>query len=510
VTDATDDRVRSVAIQALAIDGRKNQPNLAAVQDVLRTAARKDESLANRVLAVRSGGGSADVPLQDQPLPVSAALLESLEGLPPPTLARASRHNDPYVAHAAVMALARRSAQAGKSASPLAQLLAAKRNRVERPGVTAPALASSLASDDADVLFTAVKWIADDKLVEHRGAIARLLDRPRLDFQTFLAATSALGRLDGHKPQDRPAAKVLIDKITDDKANSTLRRFALQLIDPKSPALKLDHLKNVANHPEAELRIAAIRTLASRPLTGQADAASLQLLADIADAPNRPAAERAFAVNGLALVAETQQDRLVRLALENDVLVRDAALRALVGVELKEKHERQLDKLAQRDASTIVLDRPGDPTAGNSAGDASAGRHVFFDVKIAKCARCHAIDGRGQQVGPDLSAISARIAAAGEHGRKWLLETILQPSKDMAPHFTPWQIVTTDGRTLLGLPRRKGGKRETYLGIDGREFAVQKADIEFHQESQTSIMPEGLLDELTRKELNDLIAFILE
>jgi translation initiation factor IF-2 len=27
----------------------------------------------------------------------------------------------------------------------------------------------------------------------------------------------------------------------------------------------------------------------------------------------------------------------------------------------------------------------------------------------------------------------------------------------MAPQYTPWQIVTTDGRTLVGLPRRKGG-----------------------------------------------------
>ena len=38
-----------------------------------------------------------------------------------------------------------------------------------------------------------------------------------------------------------------------------------------------------------------------------------------------------------------------------------------------------------------------------------------------------------------------RVASEGVD---WLLETILQPSKDMAPQYTPWQIVTTDGKTL--------------------------------------------------------------
>lgn len=116
------------------------------------------------------------------------------------------------------------------------------------------------------------------------------------------------------------------------------------------------------------------------------------------------------------------------------------------------------------------------------------------------------MDGRGSAVGPDLSKIRQRIASEGV---EWLLETILQPSKQMAPQYTPWQIVTTDGKTLVGLPRRKGGNQEAYLGMDGKEFSVKKPDIEFHREMSTSIMPEGLLQNLTKQELNDLFAFIL-
>ena len=77
-----------------------------------------------------------------------------------------------------------------------------------------------------------------------------------------------------------------------------------------------------------------------------------------------------------------------------------------------------------------------------------------------------------------------------------MLETILQPSKHMAPQYTPWQIVTNDGKQLVGLPRRKGGNAEAYLGLDGKEFIVKKPDIEFHREMPKSVMPDGLLQNL--------------
>ena len=63
---------------------------------------------------------------------------------------------------------------------------------------------------------------------------------------------------------------------------------------------------------------------------------------------------------------------------------------------------------------------------------------------------------------------------------------------------------------MTGLPRRKGGNQEAYLGIDGKEFTVKKPDIEFHKESDTSLMPKDLLLNLTDQELRDLFAFLLQ
>ena len=142
-------------------------------------------------------------------------------------------------------------------------------------------------------------------------------------------------------------------------------------------------------------------------------------------------------------------------------------------------------------------------------GDASRGERVFFHPKITACGKCHEVRGRGTRVGPSLSMIHARLRVLGDDGRRWLLETILQPSREMAPQYTPWLIQTSDGKTWTGLPLRKGGSAEAYLDQEGKEFRLKKETIDAHRESSVSIMPEGLLTGLTPREIADLMAFLM-
>jgi hypothetical protein len=198
----------------------------------------------------------------------------------------------------------------------------------------------------------------------------------------------------------------------------------------------------------------------------------------------------------------------------------------VIGVALNSEERRSLTKLSesvpqfaeaiQRLLSKSPLARPPaeDIEAwltliGDARGDPLAGQRIFFGSKIGTCSRCHQIEGRGHSIGPDLSIISQRLATAGEDHRRWLLKSVLLPSQDIAPQFTPWRIVTTDGKVLTGLPRRKGGNAEAYLGLDGKEFVLQQDQIEFRQELTTSIMPKELLNSLTIPELRDLIAFLI-
>jgi hypothetical protein len=288
------------------------------------------------------------------------------------------------------------------------------------------------------------------------------------------------------------------------------------MIAPDAKALVLDDLIELTTHPNPAICLEAVRTLANHP-----DAGRLERLVKLAAEDGPSEAVRTAAIMGLATTAESHVDLLLNLASSNQASLRDEALRSLVGLQLTEDQKASLADFAAAHPSTSeavnrVLQQSASARPNNEQtdawkqlltrnGDAAAGQRIFFGAKVGTCSKCHTIDGRGSAVGPDLSKIRERI---GSEGVEWLLETILQPSKQMAPQYTPWQIVTTDGKTLIGLPRRKGGNQEAYLGIDGKEFSVKKPDIEFHREMPTSIMPEGLLQSLTVQEVNDLMAFI--
>ena len=148
------------------------------------------------------------------------------------------------------------------------------------------------------------------------------------------------------------------------------------------------------------------------------------------------------------------------------------------------------------DAWLKTLDGPGDPAAGE---------RIFFHPRAAGCFRCHQIHGRGGHVGPDLSS-AARLL-----GQRKLIESIVDPSKEIAPRFIPWLLVMKDGRSRSGLLVTEGPHDlETYSDSEGKLFILNPADIAERHPLQTSIMPEGLADRLTAQEFRDLLAFLMQ
>src|SRR5262249_26038494 len=145
------------------------------------------------------------------------------------------------------------------------------------------------------------------------------------------------------------------------------------------------------------------------------------------------------------------------------------------------------------DAWLKRLDGPADPEAG---------RRIFEHPKLAGCYRCHRVDGRGVDVGPDLSLI-------GRTDRRWIVESILQPSAAVAPHYLSWKVDTTDGRSRTGLLVGTTLDESVYVDAKGERFKVLAGETVEATPVKTSIMPEGLLDALTDQEARDLIAFLL-
>ncbi|MEQ8787341.1 MAG: c-type cytochrome [Pirellulaceae bacterium] len=488
------------------------------------------KSIAQQVLDVRKklSRPTADPTqfIEDVPTAVRAEAVMRLDPLRHrDQLVAALDDRDPLVFHCAVEALSRHAVDQSEAldaiaiASPLGVLLARKRNPETR-AKAARGLGKYLSHSSSPVRLTAVKWIADDQLKQYRPQLEAMLADETLNYRLFLAVVAALDRLDGKEPSDRPSPERLLARINDDKSSLAVRRIALRMIDPTYKQLRLTHLEPFLKHRDASLRLEAVRTLAE---LGDDD--RLDVLAQTAKDAKQPTPIRAAAIAGLAGTPKSAEV-LVQFAKSEDAALRDEALRALVGVELTDKQREQLgtipsNELHTREAVARLLGKPlvKRPPAEDTVswfanlpgdGDPAAGERIFFGRNVGACAKCHAVEGRGNEVGPSLTNISQRLAAHKDGGRRWLLETILQPSREMAPQYTPWQIVTTDGKILTGLPRRKGGSQEAYLGIDGKEFTVKKDQIEMHREVNKSMMPDDLLKTLTPREIADLLAFLMQ
>ena len=137
-------------------------------------------------------------------------------------------------------------------------------------------------------------------------------------------------------------------------------------------------------------------------------------------------------------------------------------------------------------------------------GDRYAGWRVFFGNHAARCANGHRWNGRGTDVGPDLSGIGKRM------DRRRLLDSILQPSREVAPQYVSWTLELENGRILsglsLGVPG--SGSVEQFLGTDGKRFELQRNTIVSCRLRTQYIMPDNLVVNISDDDLRDLLTLL--
>ncbi len=134
-------------------------------------------------------------------------------------------------------------------------------------------------------------------------------------------------------------------------------------------------------------------------------------------------------------------------------------------------------------------------------GDVLRGKTVFQSTKAA-CVSCHAIGYVGGQVGPDLTSIG-KIRTERD-----LLESILFPSASFVRGYDPVVVLTKDGKIHTGVLRRDVAD-EIVLAVDAdQEVRLARDQIDEMQPGKVSLMPAGLADVLTERELADLLAFL--
>ena len=130
-------------------------------------------------------------------------------------------------------------------------------------------------------------------------------------------------------------------------------------------------------------------------------------------------------------------------------------------------------------------------------GDAARGDKVFE----RECSGCHQFGKRGHPLGPNLALIRNRTPRA-------LIETILDPNRDVAPNYVSYIIVDDSGRTTTGVILAETAASITIGRDKGVTETIQKQNIEQLKATGTSLMPEGLEKTIDLQAMADLLAFL--
>jgi len=130
------------------------------------------------------------------------------------------------------------------------------------------------------------------------------------------------------------------------------------------------------------------------------------------------------------------------------------------------------------------------------------GMKSFLD---AQCHQCHQMDGRGIELGPDLSNVSERFRG------KDLLQQILKPSSHIDEPYRLVRVETKEGKEWSGNLVDENEQRiqlRPSLFAPDELLSLRKKQIKTRETSDVSPMPEGMLSTMDRQAILDLLAYL--
>ncbi len=242
--------------------------------------------------------------------------------------------------------------------------------------------------------------------------------------------------------------------------------------------------------PTAIWSEAALLTLAARK-TGSPE--SREMSQKALDTGWKDTKRRLQIINAAAKIKSHALDDKILAAVDDpDKTVASAAKNA---VQLL-----KLEKL-EKNALLIGTMKPADVLAQvvKIKGDIELGEQLFTKQT---CIACHTTSQDQPQKGPYLGNI------AQTYKRPDLAANTLDPNKTIAQGFATNVFTLKDGSQNLGFVTNESGDKVTIRTITAQEFTYNKADITKRDTLPTSLMPPGLLHNLTIREFASLLDYL--
>ena len=137
-------------------------------------------------------------------------------------------------------------------------------------------------------------------------------------------------------------------------------------------------------------------------------------------------------------------------------------------------------------------------------GVSSRGKLIFYSDG-ARRRNCHDLYDASRSTGPTLTEIRTKYKQTGE-----LLQQILKPSLKVEEKFAMWTIITDKGRVNSGLIVSQSDEEIVLKTAERKSVRIPKSEIDELKKSPKSLMPEGVLSDLTEQEAADLLAWLRE
>jgi len=157
-----------------------------------------------------------------------------------------------------------------------------------------------------------------------------------------------------------------------------------------------------------------------------------------------------------------------------------------------------LTERSTRQAATYVLSlsraaaRPG-------PGNAERGAAVF---QSTGCGSCHAVDGRGGILGPELTTIG------GRRGAIYLREALVKPAASHPPGYLVVRAVPNTGAAIRGIRVNEDVFSILIRDASGAVHSLQKSDLaRLDREPEATLMP-SYESRLSPPQLDDIVSYL--
>ena len=316
-----------------------------------------------------------------------------------------------------------------------------------------------LASSDKDLRIAAIELAGKFKTTAIEGQLVEIFRNQKEQAKLRAESLKGLGEIG---VADLP---VLVKEGLDDE-RQTVRTEARKILAKLDPKAAVDILSKVLDEGSVEEKQRSLETLA-------------KIKSDAADA---------VFITWLDRLAEGKVPPEIRLDLRLASAERDSA-------DVKQKLAA-ID--AKRNELTDPVAKYEDTLVG---GNADRGGKIFFEKTEAACLRCHKIEGKGGDVGPDLTKV------AEKNDRRAFLEAIADPNRKIAQGFDSVVLLLNDGRVVTGVLREETEKDVTVIDADNKRITVSKEEIDERQRGK-SAMPEDAVKKISESDLRDLIEYL--